>query len=114
MLKLDSGGYAVIPAVISTLIPSIIIAQYQAYYTDIVFEPASERPLFRILDVCSASMQKSLHGLDYLNTDAVQGCKCVEKIAGTLRNKQAVTSSREKESKQQHSNTKRYLKADYK
>ena len=113
-LKLDGGGHAVIPAVIRTLIPSRIIAQYQAYCTDIVFEPASERTLFRILDVCSASMQKSLHGLDYLTTEGVQGFECLEKIAGTLRNKQAVTSSWEKESKQQLSNAKRYLKADYK
>ena len=113
-LKLDGGGHAVIPAVITTLIPSRIIAQYQAYCTDIVFEPASERTLFRILDVCSASMQKSLHGLDYLTTEGVQGFECLEKIAGTLRHKQAVTSSWEKESKQQLSNAKRYLKADYK
>ena len=113
-LKLDSGGHAVIPAVIRILIPSRIIAQYQAYCTDIVFKPASERTLFRILDVCSASMQKSLHGLDYLTTEGVQGFECLEKIAGTLQNKQAVTSSWEKETKQQLSNAKRYLKADYK
>ena len=34
-LKLDSGGHAVIPAVIRTLIPSRIIAQYQAYCREI-------------------------------------------------------------------------------
>ena len=113
-LKLDSGGHAVIPAVIRTLIPSRIIAQYQAYCTDIGFEPASERTLFRILEVCSASMQKSLHGLDYINTEGVQGFECLENIAGTLRNKQVVTSSWEKESKEHLSNAKRYLKADYK
>ena len=113
-LKLDSGGHAVIPAVIRTLIPSRIISQYQAYCTDIGFEPASERTLFRILEVCSASMQKSLHGLDYINTEGVQGFECLENIAGTLRNKQVVTSSWEKESKEHLSNAKRYLKADYK
>ena len=113
-MKLDSGGHAVIPAVIRTLIPSRIIAQYQAYCTDIGFEPASERTLFRILEVCSASMQKSLHGLDYINTEGVQGFECLENIAGTLRNKQVVTSSWEKESKEHLSNAKRYLKADYK
>ena len=114
-LKLDSGGHAVIPVVIRTLIPSRIIAQYQAYNcTDIVFMPASERTLFRILDVCSASMPKSLHGLDYFTSEGVQGFEFLEKIADTLRNKQAVTSSWERDTKQQLSNAKRYLKADCK
>ena len=113
-LKLDSGGHAVIPAVIRTLIPSRIIAQYVAYCKDIRFEPASERALFRILEVCSASMQKSLHGLDYITTEGVQGFECLENIVGTLRNEQAVSLSWEKESRQQLSDAKRYLKADYK
>lgn len=59
-------------------------------------------------------MQKSLHGLDYINTEGVQGFECLENIAGTLRNKQVVTSSWEKESKEHLSNAQRYLKADYK
>ena len=85
-LKLDSGGHAVIPAVIRTLIPSRIIAQYLAYCGDIGFEAASERTLFRILEVCSASIQKSLHGLDYITTESVQGFECLENITDTLRN----------------------------
>lgn len=113
-LKLDSGEHAVIPAVIRTLIPLRIIAQYLAYCSDIEFEPASERTLFRILEVCSASMQKSLHGLDYITTDGAQGFECLENIASTLRNEQAVSSSWEKECKQQLVDAKRYLKADYK
>ena len=113
-LKLDSGEHAVIPAVIRTLIPSRIIAQYLAYCSDIEFEPASERTLFRILEVCSASMQKSLHGLDYITTDGAQGFECLKNIASTLRNEQAVSSSWEKECKQQLVDAKRYLKADYK
>lgn len=58
-LKLDSGEHIIIPAVIRTLIPSRIIEQYAAYCKEEAFEPAGERSLFRILDVCSASMQKS-------------------------------------------------------
>ena len=77
-VKLDSGGHAVIPAVIRTLIPSRIVAQYQAYSREIGFDPASERTLFRILEVCSASMQKSLHGLDFITTDGVQAFYSLE------------------------------------
>ena len=112
-LKLDSGGQAVIPAVIRTLIPSRIIAQYQAYCREIGFDPASERTLFRILEVCSASMQKSLHGLDYITTDGVQAFESLEDIVITLKAANAVTSNWEKETKQQLLDTKRYLQGDF-
>ena len=58
-LKLDSGERIIIPAVIRTMIPSRIISQYVSYCKDHEFQPASERSLFRMLEICSASMQKS-------------------------------------------------------
>ena len=67
-LKLDSGEKIVIPAVIRTVIPSRIIRQYLDYCKEQEFEPASQRSLYRMIEVCSASMQKSLQGLD--NTTA--------------------------------------------
>ena len=112
-LKLDSGGHAVIPAVIKTLIPSRIIAQYQAYSREIGFDPASERTLFGILEVCSASMQRSLHGLDYMTTDVVQAFESLEDIVTTLKAASAANSNWEKETKQQLLGAKRYLKADF-
>lgn len=67
-LKLDSGEKIIIPAVIRTVIPSRIIRQYLDYCKEQEFEPASQRSLYRMIEVCSASMQKSLQGLD--NTTA--------------------------------------------
>ena len=69
VLKLDTGGSIVIPAVIRTMIPSRIIEQYSAYCKEQNFEPAGQRSLYRIIEVCGASMQKSLQGLD--NTTAL-------------------------------------------
>ena len=71
-LKLDSGENIIIPAVIRTLIPSRVIKQYAAYCKQQSFEGASDRSLFRILDVCSASKQKSLQGLDNVTSAGVQ------------------------------------------
>lgn len=68
-LKLDSGERIVIPAVVRTLIPSRIIEQYTLYCKQEQFKPAAERSLYRILDVCSASMQKSLQGLDNVTAE---------------------------------------------
>ena len=105
-LKLDSSGHAVIPAVIRTLIPSRIVAQYQAYSREIGFDPASERTLFRILEVCSASVHKSLHGLDYITTDGVQAFDSLDDMVSTLKAAKAVTPTWKKEAKQQLSDAK--------
>ena len=67
-LKLDSGEKIIIPAVIRTVIRSRIIRQYLDYCKEQEFQPASQSSLYRMIEVCSASMQKSLQGLD--NTTA--------------------------------------------
>ena len=67
-LKLDLGEKIIIPAVIRTVIPSRIIRQYLDYCKEQEFEPASQSFLYQMIEVCSASMQKSLQGLD--NTTA--------------------------------------------
>ena len=60
VLKLDTGGSIIIPAVIRTMIPSRIIEQYSVYCKEQNFEPAGQRSLYRIIEVCGASMQTSL------------------------------------------------------
>ena len=80
-LKLDSGERIVIPAVVRTVIPSRIISQYLAYCEEQEFEPATERSLYRMIEVCSASMQKSLQGLD--NTTS-EGADAFDQITSML------------------------------
>ena len=83
-LRLDSGECIIIPAAVRTLIPSRIIEQYTAYCKQQEFEPASERSLYRILDVCSASMQKSLQGLDNITAEGTQSIDSLVKIVENL------------------------------
>ena len=64
-LKLDSGEKITIPDVIRTMVSSRIIKQYISFCQETGFEPASERTLYRIIDVCSSSGQESMQGLDY-------------------------------------------------
>ena len=63
-LKLDSGEKIITPGVIRTVIPSRIIRQYLDYCQEQEFQPASQRSLYRMIEVCSTSMQRSLQGLD--------------------------------------------------
>ena len=81
-LKLDSGEHIIIPAVIRTLILSRVIEQYAAYCKEEGFEP--ERSLFRILDICSASMQKSLPGLDNVTAAGAQAFQNLDGVVHTL------------------------------
>ena len=79
-LKLDSGEKITIPNVIRTMVPSRIIRQYVSYCQETVFKPASERTLYRIIDVCAASKQKSLQGLHYFLTEGAQVFESLESV----------------------------------
>ena len=54
---LDSGERIITdPGCCPNIDPSRIIQQYTSYCKQQEFEPASERSLFRMLEICSASM----------------------------------------------------------
>lgn len=69
MMKLTTGEVLYVPNIIRTMIPSTLTRQYISYCEETSFEPLSERTLFRILGVCSASVRTSLQGLDYFTAD---------------------------------------------
>ena len=57
------------------MIPQRITQQYIQYCSESGFVPFSERTMFRILSECSASVCKSLQGLDYI---AAEGTKAFD------------------------------------
>ncbi|KAL9966751.1 hypothetical protein ACROYT_G024870 [Oculina patagonica] len=113
VLKLDSGEKITIPNVIRTMVPSRIIKQYIAYCQETVFEPASERTLYRIIEVCAASTQKSLQGLDYFLTEGAQAFEILHSVVTTLEEGGA-SPIWGKEAKGILKEAKRYLKTDFK
>ena len=112
-LKLDSGERIIIPAVIRTLIPSRIISQYRSYCKQQEFEPASERSLFRMLEICSASMQKSLHGLDNITAEGAEAFDGLMSIIETLMENGA-DKHWGQTVREALKEAKRYLKTDFK
>lgn len=72
-LKLSSGQSIAVPNVIRTLIPQRIVRQYKQYCDDTNYRPFSERTMTRILSECSASVRKSLQGLDYFASEGARG-----------------------------------------
>ena len=111
-LKLDSGEQITIPNSIRTVIPSRIVKQYLAFCTESGFKPVGERTLFRILEVCQASQQKSLQGLDYVSTEGSEAIDVLEEAVETLE-QNGVDGFWSKEMKANLKNGKRYLKNEY-
>lgn len=83
-LKLVSGEQIIDPAVIRMLIPSCNVEQCAAYCQEEAFKRPCAHSLYRILDLCSASMQKSLHGLDNFTAAGAQAFQNLEGVVHTL------------------------------
>lgn len=109
-LKLDSGERIVIPAVVRTVIPSRIISQYLAYCEEQEFEPATERSLYRMIEVCSASIQKSLQGLDNTTSEGADAFDQITSMLEKFVNQGIDVTPLQTQLK----DGKRYLKTDFK
>ena len=112
-LKLDSGEKITIANVIRMMVPSRIIKQYISYCQETEFKPASERTLYRIIDLCTASKQKLLQGLDDFLKEGVEAFELHECVIIVLEEGGA-TSIWGKEAKTILKEAKRYLKTDFK
>ena len=95
------------------MIPSRIIEQYTSYCKQKDFEPASTRSLFRKLEICSASMQKSLHGLDNTTAEGTETFDSLRTIGHNLVENGAEGHWGET-MREKLKEAKRYLKTDYK
>ena len=67
-LRLSNGNVLAVPNVIRSLIPDRITTQYEQF-CKVGFIPFSKRTILRILSACSATVRKSLQGLDYFAAD---------------------------------------------
>ncbi|KAK3736763.1 hypothetical protein QZH41_008003 [Actinostola sp. cb2023] len=89
-LQLSSGKMITLPNVIRTMIPERIATQYIQYCKDTNFDPFSKRTMLHILSECSASIRKSLQGLDYF---AAQGGRAFDDLVSTVKGLSAVADS---------------------
>ncbi len=80
-LKLSSNMEIKVSNVTRTMILEQVVKQYESYCTKTGFAPMSRSTLCRVLSVCSASVRKSLQGLDYFST---KGDKAFEGLEGIV------------------------------
>ena len=80
-LRLSSGEVLETPNVIRSMIPQRIVRQYQQYCEETNFTPFSSNTMLRILSACSATVRKSLQGLDYI---AANGAKAFDDLCHVI------------------------------
>ena len=113
-LKLSSNTKITVPNVIRNLIPEQVVKQYQSYCEESDFVSLSRSTLCRILKVCSASVRKSLQGLDYISAEGSKAFDDVEDILEKLGDEYGTGHTWAKEQSGKLKVAKRYLKGDYK
>ncbi|KXJ11458.1 hypothetical protein AC249_AIPGENE89 [Exaiptasia diaphana] len=113
-LQLSNGKVLETPNVIRSMVPQRIVAQYRQYCTEQSFEPFSESTMLRVLSSCSATVRKSLQGLDYITAE---GAKAVDDLISIVE-KIGDLGGRDRKWVQAHADAlkrgKYYLKTDFK
>ena len=112
-LHLSNGNIIEVPNVIRNMIPQRIVAQYTQYCTETGFVPFSHHTMLRILSSCSATVRKSLQGLDYFAADGASAFdelrKLLTKVSDLVKNDETIRRWQES-----LKDGKRYLKGDFK
>ena len=113
-LQLSDGTMLTVPNVIRTMIPSRIVSQYKRFCVDSGFKPFSNSTMLRILSECSASVRKSLQGLDYV---AAEGSRAFDTLEDIVEKVSHMTDGGKKWAEELQETLKAgklYLKGDYK
>lgn len=113
-LKLSTKEEITVPNVVRRVIPEQIVKQYKVFCEETGFEPMGRSTLHRILKTCSASVRKSLQGVDYFSADGAKAFDDLEDVAQKIGDGGGVGLSWAKEKKEKLKAAKRYLKGDFK
>ena len=114
-LQLSNGTMLTVPNVIRTMIPSRIVSQYKRFCVDSGFKPFSDSTMrLRILSERSASVRKSLQGLDYV---AAEGSRASDTLGDIVEKMSHMADGGRKWAEELQETLKAgrlYLKGDYK
>lgn len=106
-LQLSNGTIIETPNTIRSMVSERIANQYIQYCEETNFKPFSKSTMLRILSACTATVRKSLQGLDYI---AAEGGKAFDDLISILEKIKEWIASCEDALKA----GKQYLKTDYK
>ena len=112
-IELSTKEIVKVPNVIRMLIPESIVKQYLGYAVETNFKALGRSTLLRILSVCSASVRKSLQGLDYISSAGAQAFDDLSVVVDHLGD-EFMGMEWAKDQKDRLKSDKRYLKSDFK
>lgn len=113
-MKLSTGEVLETPNVIRNMIPERIVIQYTKYCEEAGFQPFGRTTMLTILSNCSATVRKSLQGIDYI---ASEGSKAFDDLCHVVRRLEECGILKRDVTELWRSclkNGKQYLKSDYK
>ena len=115
-MKLSTAGGEVLetPNVILNMIPERIVIQYTKYCEEAGLQPFGRTTMLTILSNCSASVRKSLQGIDYI---ATEGSKAFDDVCHVVKRLEECGVLKRDVAELWRSclkNGKQYLKSDYK
>ena len=113
LLNLSSGEVIHTPNVIRVFVNERIIDQYLQYCKECEMTPLSRVTLRRVLSACSASVRKSLQGLDYFISEGGKAFDDLLKLVDNLIDC-GIQSKYAHDLQRALKSAKRYLKSDYK
>lgn len=113
-LTLSTGEKLTIPAAIRTVIPSRIVHMYKQHCLNSGVQHASDSTLYRILDACSASLQKSLKGLDNFTAEGSEAFDTMQHIIDVLGDHGVAEDEWLMSASRRLKDGKNYLKIDFK
>ena len=108
-LYLSNGKILETPNVTRAMIPQRVIDQYHQFCSETNFKPFSALTMQRILSSCTATVRKSLQGLDYFAAEGAKAFDDLIAIVEKLGDRQWV-----KRCEQALKEGKQYLKTDHK
>ena len=113
-LMLSLNTETKIPNVVSTMFPERTVQQYQCYCHETGFAPMCCTTLCRILNICSASVCKSLQGLDYVSAESAKAFDPLAYVIDKLGENYGKGLSWAKDQSEKLKMAKRHLKGDFK
>ncbi|CAC5368627.1 unnamed protein product [Mytilus coruscus] len=115
-LKLQDDKKIETPNIIRCMGPAAIVDQYKQYCKENDFNPLGDSTMFKILSECTATMKKSLEGLNYYLAEGIRAFRELEDVLAELHKMGSISLSDYtfKQHKDLLLECKRYLKVDYK
>ena len=113
-LHLKNGRVLEVPNVIRSMIPKRIIQQYNQICEETGMKPLSSSTIYRVLSVCTATVRKSLQGLDYYSADVGKAFDDLAALTRRLENHGIVDQKWVRYCEESLKAGKQYIKTEYK